>query len=141
MITEIKAKFECRIESVKMTESDEPTIMTSFYNQDGKYIGNKDNMEALIIKRGIIPETYDDCKVCSIGKSIKDGKWYGWSHRAIFGFKIGDEVKKGDCCASSGWTEEYLKNHPDDKPLPVGFKAKTEEDCKKMAIAFASSVG
>jgi hypothetical protein len=22
-----------------------------------------------------------------IGRSRKDGKWYGWSHRAIYGFK------------------------------------------------------
>jgi len=141
MIKEIKAKFECRLESIKLNESDEPTIMTSFYNKDGKYIGNKDNMDVLVIKRGIIPETYDECNVCSVGKSLKDGKWYGWSHRAIYGFKIGDTVKKGDCCASSGWTEEYLKTHKDERMLHVGFEAKTDEDCKKMAIAFASSVG
>ena len=32
-----------------------------------------------------------------IGFSPKDGKWYGWSHRAIFGFEIGSTCKKGDC--------------------------------------------
>lgn len=31
----------------------------------------------------------------SLGKS-DDGKYYGWSHRAIYGFEIGDKVKKGD---------------------------------------------
>ena len=25
-----------------------------------------------------------------------DGKWYGWSHRAVYGFGVGDKVKKGD---------------------------------------------
>lgn len=31
------------------------------------------------------------------GFSPKDGKWYGWSHRAIYGFEIGSTCKKGDC--------------------------------------------
>ena len=26
-------------------------------------------------------------KICTIGHSKKDGKWYGWSHRAIHGYK------------------------------------------------------
>ena len=32
-----------------------------------------------------------------VGFSPKDGKWYGWSHRAIYGFDIGSTCKKGDC--------------------------------------------
>ena len=32
-----------------------------------------------------------------VGFSPKDGKWYGWSHRAIFGFKVGSTCSKGDC--------------------------------------------
>ena len=32
-----------------------------------------------------------------VGFSPKDGKWYGWSHRAIYGFKVGSTCKKGDC--------------------------------------------
>lgn len=32
-----------------------------------------------------------------VGFSPKDGKWYGWSHRAVFGFKVGSTCKKGDC--------------------------------------------
>ena len=138
MNTKVIKKFECRAELSSIC-GDEPILMFSFYNDKGKYIGDMESFETLIIKRKIFPETFDDNNVCSIGKS-EDGKWYGWSHRAIYGFKIGDTVKDGDCCATSGWTDEYLKDHPDDKPLPVGFEAKTEEDCKKMAIAFASNV-
>ena len=34
-----------------------------------------------------------------------------------------------------------LKDYPEaDLSLPVGFIAKTEEDCKRMAISFADSV-
>ncbi len=32
-----------------------------------------------------------------VGFSPTEHKWYGWSHRAIYGFGIGSEVKKGDC--------------------------------------------
>ena len=32
-----------------------------------------------------------------VGFSPKDKKWYGWSHRAIYGFKIGSTCKKGNC--------------------------------------------
>jgi hypothetical protein len=32
-----------------------------------------------------------------VGFSPKDGKWYGWSHRAIYGFEVGSTCKKGDC--------------------------------------------
>ena len=53
---------------------------------------------------------------------------------------FGDEVKKGSCCASSGWIEESEEYKNDPYPLPVGFVAKTEEDCRKMAMAFASCV-
>lgn len=42
----------------------------------------------------------------------------------------------------SGWTEDYLIAHPeDDISLPVGFTAKTIDDAKQMAMAFAESVG
>lgn len=122
-------------------ESGQAFEMESFYSKDGGYIGRFDLFESLVLKRGIDPQKADpNHDVCSIGKSRKDGKWYGWSHRAIYGFKIGDKVKKGDCCNSPGTIEEYLTQE-NDKSLPVGFKAKTEEDCKRMAIAFADSVG
>ena len=28
----------------------------------------------------------------STGLNEKTGTWYGWSHRAIFGFKVGDKI-------------------------------------------------
>ncbi len=144
-------------------EEENPTLMVSVYTVKksnitcgicgadfvypsdavGDYVGSFDIMTMrLLVDRGILPEKSDSShNVCSIGKSFKDGKWYGWSHRAIFGFQIGDIVKEGDCCATPGVTEEYLKEHPEEnKSLPIGFEAKTEEDCKKMAIAFADSV-
>lgn len=77
-------------------------------------------------KLGIKPEkSKPSHSVCSIGFSEKDGKWYGWSHRAIYGFKVGDKVKEGDVVVGY---------------LPIGFTAKTVDDAKKMAVAFADGV-
>ena len=63
-------------------------------------------------------------KVADIGFSPKEQKWYGWSHRAIYGFGIGSEIKEGDCGyeKSGAWT------------------AKTLNEARLMAINFADSV-
>lgn len=116
-------------------------IVQSAYTLSGDYIGNKRTAH-LLFKRGIKPEKANPThNVCSIGFCEREQKWYGWSHRAIYGFGIGDEVKEGDCTNSSGFIEEYLKEHPEeDLSLPVGFIAKDLIDAKRMAIAFASSV-
>jgi len=112
------------------------------FTSQGDYIGDSLMAYRLCKMRGIIPEKSDPShNICSIGFCMKERKWYGWSHRAISGFGIGDKVAEGDCCASSGLTEEYLKEHPEENTaLPVGFIAKNLDDCKKMAMAFAESV-
>ena len=116
--------------------------MIFVYNKDDKYVGTLEDFQMYIEKYNLSEiQTYNDQKVCSIGFNKKEQKWYGWSHRAIFGFGIGDVVKEGSCCAESGYVEDYIKEHPEkDLSLPVGFEAKTLEDAKRMAIAFADSV-
>jgi len=118
-------------------------IVKSAYTPTGDYIGNKRIAHFLMAKKGIKPEKMTPThNVCSIGFCEAEQKWYGWSHRAILGFGIGSTVKEGDCTNSSGWTEEYLKDHPEqDRSLPIGFTALTLRDAKSMAIAFAESVG
>jgi len=49
-----------------------------------------------------------------------DRKWYGWSHRAVYGFKVGDKIKKGDVIYKG---HEY-----------------TIKDAKQAAIDFADEV-
>jgi hypothetical protein len=109
----------------------------------GGYVGEPDMARLLIQERGILPELSAPGKnVCAVGFCPKEQKWYGWSHRAIFGFGIGDVVGEGDCCATSGWTDDYLAAHPEeDRRLPVGFKAETLDDARRMAVAFADAVG
>lgn len=44
------------------------------------------------------------------GFSPKDNKWYGWSHRAIYGFTIGSKCRKGDAHYRASSLEEELEN-------------------------------
>jgi len=121
---------------------EDPSIEFTFAaTPEGHYIGDE-RFARFLEKRGIMPELAEpDDKVCSIGFCEKEQKWYGWSHRALCGFGIGDVVKEGDLTATSGYDDEYIKEHPElDKSLPVGFVARTLDDAKKMAVAFADAV-
>lgn len=65
----------------------------------------------------------------STGFSEKDQKWYGWSHRAICGFKIGDKIFEEDFGDDkTKFTEHGSK------------ECKTLDDCKKAAQAFSNYV-
>lgn len=67
------------------------------YNDNGDYVGNRTDGRYLE-KIGIVPELRTPTSgCCSIGFCASEQKWYGWSHRAIYGFGIGGAVKKGDC--------------------------------------------
>ena len=136
-----KAGYEVRTERVGH-DGNPPLTWKMAYTPTGDYIGEPRFAYRLCAKRGIKPEKTDPShNVCSIGLSEQEQKWYGWSHRAIFGFSIGSMVQEGDCCASSGWVDEYLAEHPEaDRSLPVGFTAHSLEDAKRMAIAFSESV-
>lgn len=59
----------------------------------------------------------------TIGYSEKEKKWYGFSHRAIFGFGIGHKVKPG-----------HLPSRL------MGQKAKTIDDAKRFAMAFSREI-
>jgi hypothetical protein len=79
------------------------TVRTSFgkdvvppyvkvFNADGHYVGSERWAE-MLTKRGIVPElSSDDHKVCSVGFCDREQKWYGWSHRAMCGFGLGDRI-------------------------------------------------
>lgn len=121
---EVLREYVLRIENSWVGSKKEGVVMDSVYTRAGEYVGQLSDVD-FYFKKGILPEAYDNNRVCSIGKSHIDGKWYGWSHRAMYGFEVGMTVKEGDCTAES---------------LPIGFVAETEADCKKMAEAFASSV-
>lgn len=87
---------------VYQTESvdayDAVTEMHCVYTPSGDYVGTKTDADYLL-SRGITEniQPHSTGKTCSIGFNPTEQKWYGWSHRAIFGFGIGSQVKFGDC--------------------------------------------
>ena len=89
------------------------TVLRNAYNNCGDYIGSPAQAEQLF-KKGINPELINDSyKVCSIGFSKTENKWYGWSHRAISGFSIGSKVRKGDIAYVSPNEEDFLDDCKD----------------------------
>ena len=80
----------------------------------GQYIGTEKIARFLCDEKGINPEYIaPDSKVCSIGFCEKEQKWFGWSHRAIYGFGVGSTVKKGDCAYVADTPEGLIDSHSD----------------------------
>jgi hypothetical protein len=92
---------------------------------DGSYItrvGMEDNVKFLA-KLEITEELTH-----GVGFSPKDNKWYGWSHRAIYGFEIGSTCKKGHCHYVASTPEELIDDH-------AIFFADISDDCAKQKRA------
>jgi hypothetical protein len=117
--------------------------MSSGFNPHGDYIGDSKTTYYLCVKRGIAPIVRTPTsKVCSIGYNAQERKWYGWSHRAIFGYGIGHVAKEGHLECNVGVTDEYLEDHPEaDISIKPGTVAETLADAKRFAMAFAEAVG
>lgn len=80
------------------------------YNSSGEYVGDPE-FALYLLKRGIVPEKSDPShSVCSIGFCTKDQKWYGWSHRALFGFGIGSQVTRKCCGFKPATKEEFVQS-------------------------------
>jgi len=75
------------------------------------------------------------------GKSEADGKWYGWSHRAVYGFKAGDKItgetgaKKVDYPKLKDGSQDF-----DNGKYEADFTIKNDTHAKEVAIRFADSV-
>ena len=126
-------------------EMEKECVKHTYYisNVDGGYIGSEDEYKLLVEEWHImlIQKALPSDNTCSIGYDPSTNKWYGWSHRALWGFTIGDVVKEGDLTATSGLVEEYRIQHPEeDWSLPVGYIAKDLNGAKRMAIAYAKAV-
>ncbi len=76
---------------------------------DPHFHGLGAGFQAFIDEHGIKPERIrPDDYSCCIGFSEKEQKWYGWSHRGIHGFAVGDQVEKGDCAYLAKDPNDYL---------------------------------
>lgn len=107
-----KAGYEIRKELVDGTPYGSSDIeIKSAYTQTGAYIGKSREAYRLCKKRGIKPEVRTpDSNVCSIGFCEEEQKWYGWSHRAIYGFGVGSEVKKGSCAYTPTTKDDFKED-------------------------------
>lgn len=80
--------------------------------------------------------------VACVGFNEADREYYGWSHRGWNKFGIGHVTKEGDCQCYSGYVPGYLEEHPElDFRIKPGFVCRTLEDCKRVAFAYAESIG
>ena len=82
---------------------------------DGAYLTRvgMENHLNFLLKRGIteqIQDGYGAPNTCCIGFNPIEKKWYGWSHRAIFGFGIGSECKKGNCHYEPSNKEDFKED-------------------------------
>lgn len=84
---------------------------------DGSYICFDDfsakdfyQVPGILLKLGITEQIQnsknDPNRAVNIGFNPEEQKWYGWSHRAVYGFGIGSKVQRGDIA--------YKSTNPDD---------------------------
>ena len=105
---------------------------TNCYSSDtGHWIGSPKDARFLCKKKGLrdVQKAHESDCVASIGFNVDEQKWYGWSHRAICGFGIGDKL----------FEEEY---GDDQTPFIQHGRhvITTLEEAKESAIRFNESV-
>lgn len=111
-IRRYKAGYEIRTELIDGDGFECKDFTTkSAYTPEGDYIGNSKWAYRLCKLRGIKPEKItSEYNICSIGFCERNQKWFGWSHRAIYGFGIGSTCKKGDCHYQPRNKDEFLED-------------------------------
>jgi len=90
-------KVGYQIRTVRFTGDDafgsEDMIRKQAYTPSGHYIGTSKVANQLCKKMGIVPELASPSDtVCSVGFCKGKEQWFGWSHRAIIGFGLGDRI-------------------------------------------------
>ncbi len=127
-----KAGYEVRTKLVDGANfGGEDFEMKRAYTDNGHYIGESVEAFRLCKRDGIKPELIDSSDtVCSIGFCEKEQKWYGWSHRARYGFSIGHTVKKGNIGFTSSSVDELYDKMvtPDDN----GWAWQEAENVEKL---------
>lgn len=108
-----------------------PLKMENVYTKSGTWIGDVKTAKFICDKMGIKPEkASSNHNICSIGFQEKEQKWYGWSHRAICGFGIGDKIFD----SSFGGENTPFNKHGK-------IKIKNLDQAKEAAIKFAKYIG
>jgi len=90
-----------------ITDDEGKIYLSKFDDSYITRVGMEDNVKYLA-EREITDELTH-----GVGFSPKDNKWYGWSHRAIFGFEIGSICEKGHCHYVPSTPEALIDDHAD----------------------------
>lgn len=109
-------EFINQVSEVKPSTIPEDNAMCYYSKIDGSYFG-REGMERdikFLLKKGITEQLQNAHNVedhtVNVGFNREENKWYGWSHRAIYGFGIGSECKKGHCGYTPSTPEDLFKN-------------------------------
>lgn len=128
--------FLDQIAVVKETEIAGSETKSYYSKLDGSYIthvGMEDH-KLFLLEMGITEQIQNgtDHNVANIGFNPQEQKWYGWSHRAIYGFGIGSECKKGHAhyrpAGKEEWIEATKKFWDDPHHLNVYAEETTNDD-------------
>ena len=134
-----KAGYRVQTEEHEAGEDEQKVVVRSAYTPGGDYLGDPQMARFIIVRRGLLPEKADPShSVCSIGLDPRDstGRWYGWSHRAIAGFGIGDKL----------FDPEWRGDHTEEEVEHMTFRLRGEfvittlEQAKEAARRFAGYV-
>lgn len=101
------------IEAIKKYDESKYFVMHSAYSKiDGGYVGVWEDAWRYKHKFNLtqIQKAEPTNNVTSIGFNEQEQKWYGWSHRALFGFGVGSTVKMGDCAFAPSNKEELAQS-------------------------------
>ena len=66
----------------------------------------------MYLKKGIteqLQSSSESGNTVSMGFNPEENKWYGWSHRAIYGFTIRSKCEIGNCHYRAANKEDYAK--------------------------------
>jgi hypothetical protein len=157
------ARFDL-VEEKWTDETGNTLVMDVYRSKKGDHIdtrrrGRRPNLIKWLDKRGISAELANPSNnVCSVGKAETDGKWYGWSHRAMVGFGIGDKLFDplwGLCEASKSYLgcgeldedgetvecEACSQINKTPFVLRGVTTIKTDAEARQAAVAFAGYIG
>lgn len=107
-VTKKLQKFIDSISTIGDSEISDDNGRIYYSRVDGSYltrVGMENDLNFLL-KLGVTDQiqSINGGNSSRIGFNPIEQKWYGWSHRAIYGFGIGSECKKGDS-GYSAWDE------------------------------------
>lgn len=126
----IRDRYIIRRQRIQPIPNEEPVTVEIAYTFNGNYVGEEDLAKYLFDEMGLEKvQPSDNSNVCNIGFNAKNKKWYGWSHRAIHGFGIGDKIFEEDFGTDTTDYSEHGKR-----------TIKTLEEAKISATKFAEHV-